>query len=62
MLVLCVGDYHLLVINLLVTNRFVNHSLTRNYHSIWRSPRLCINAQLLVSVAENSCGPVLRRG
>jgi len=57
MLVVFVCGYHLLFIY-----RIVNHSLTLNYNSIWRSPRLCINAQLMVSVAENSHGPAQRRG
>jgi hypothetical protein len=48
-------------VSIIVIVRFVNHSLTRDNHSIWRSPRQCINAQLLVSIAENSYGPVRRR-
>src|SRR6476469_9706052 len=59
MLVLCLCDYHLLL-SIVVITRFVNHSLTHNHHSIWLSPRLCVNAQLLVRVAENSWGSILR--
>ena len=38
--------------------RFVNRFLTLDNHSIGNRPRLCINAQLLVSMAENRCGPI----
>jgi hypothetical protein len=43
------GDHVTRIVNL---NGFINHFLTRDNHSIWHGARICINAQLLVSVAE----------
>src|SRR4051812_38037550 len=41
---------------------FVNRFLTLVNHSIGGCLRLCINAQLLVIVAENGCGSIRSRG